>query len=338
MTRENLAYIQQKIGYSFKNFLLLQQAFIRRSYSQEHPEFENNEILEFIGDSELDSYIVRKLADEFGGIEDSQFTCKKNEGELTKLKSRYVDKNSLSHCIDTLGFGKYLIMGKNDIKNRAENSESVKEDLFEAIVGAVAVDSNFDKEKVGEVCSEMLGYLDFDDDYISLVSDWCKENGYAEPSYMSSPVRTVDGTYTCSVSATNRSTFDSIKGTGEGKTIEFAKMDAAENLYFEHCETADMLSAVGEPDAERAVSQLHELAQKGFFDEPKYSFEESHDEYGRPTWRCSCKIDDYDNYYWAIRSTKKKAMKKAAYLELLYVLGIENSDDYNDDDDFDLSD
>ena len=51
MNRENIDYVQSAIGYHFKNELLLVQAFIRKSYSQEHPEVQNNEFLELNEDS-----------------------------------------------------------------------------------------------------------------------------------------------------------------------------------------------------------------------------------------------------------------------------------------------
>ena len=82
MDKQDLEYIQKKINYQFRNLQLLQQAFIRRSYSKENTQWQDNEVLEFIGDSELDSYIVRKLYAEFGSISksDNQFYSKKKEG------------------------------------------------------------------------------------------------------------------------------------------------------------------------------------------------------------------------------------------------------------------
>lgn len=44
LNRENIDYVQSAIGYHFKNERLLVQAFIRKSYSQEHPEVQNNEV------------------------------------------------------------------------------------------------------------------------------------------------------------------------------------------------------------------------------------------------------------------------------------------------------
>lgn len=62
--QQNLNFIKKIIG--FENFPdnkenLLIQAFVRRSYSQEHPEWNHNQVLEFIGDSVLDAYFVRKM-------------------------------------------------------------------------------------------------------------------------------------------------------------------------------------------------------------------------------------------------------------------------------------
>ena len=324
MTNEELSYIQKKINYQFRNPQLLQQAFIRRSYSQENPQWQNNEVLEFIGDSELDSFIVRKLCGEFANIDNSdrQFYCKKNEGDLTKLKTQYVDKESLAHCIELLGFNKYLIMGKSDIKNNASESLSVKEDLFEAIVGAVAVDSNFNQDTVNTVCATMLGYIDFDDDYVELIKEWCKKHDYIEPQYNVNIWKTEDDLFTCTVYTHRLITYEQIRKEGKGKTKELAMMDAAESFYYDFCEIMDMRSAVGEPNEELSVSQLHELSQKGFFEEPEYSYEEEHDNDGCPVWKCSCNISGYDEYYWATASTKKEAKRNAAYSELLYVLDL----------------
>ena len=71
----------------------------------------------------------------------NEFSCECSEGELTKLKSRMVEKKKLSRRMDEMGFAKHLVMGNSDIKNNVLNEMSVKEDLFEAIVGAVALDS-----------------------------------------------------------------------------------------------------------------------------------------------------------------------------------------------------
>ena len=66
----NLESIQNTIGYEFNNTDILQQAFVRRSYSEEHGG-QNNEVLEFIGDKALDLAVIRIMMDEFGQIFES---------------------------------------------------------------------------------------------------------------------------------------------------------------------------------------------------------------------------------------------------------------------------
>ena len=65
MNNETLNFIQGQIGYVFKNSDLLQQAFVRRSYSRENGG-EDNEVLEFIGDKALDLIVVKLLAEKYG--------------------------------------------------------------------------------------------------------------------------------------------------------------------------------------------------------------------------------------------------------------------------------
>ena len=60
MTTNELNYIQNHIDYRFKNTDLLEQAFIRRSYSEENGGADN-ELLEFIGDKALDLVVVKSL-------------------------------------------------------------------------------------------------------------------------------------------------------------------------------------------------------------------------------------------------------------------------------------
>ena len=102
MEQNDLIFIQNQIGYEFKNLDLLQQAFVRRSYSQENGG-ENNEVLEFIGDKVLDLFVVKFLIEKYGCMlseyddydaeeEFDEFTSEKNESELTEVKKKLVQK------------------------------------------------------------------------------------------------------------------------------------------------------------------------------------------------------------------------------------------------------
>ena len=159
MDEKEIKFIQDQIGYTFKNQELLVQAFTRRSYSMENGG-QDNEVLEFIGDKALDFVVVKQLSEEFGHYskkyqnwekrgkteKTGTFISDLDEGELTEIKKQLVQKNTLADAIDNLGIAYYLIMGKGDVEKNIQDSLSVKEDLFEAILGAIALDSNWDIE------------------------------------------------------------------------------------------------------------------------------------------------------------------------------------------------
>lgn len=127
MEKKDLTFIQDQIGYNFQNTDLLQQAFIRRSYSKEYGG-EDNEVLEFIGDKVLDLIVVKLLTEKYGYFtsnyedfnldeESDEFSCSKNEAELTEFKKRLVQKQTLADRIDVMDLADYLIMGNGDVQN-----------------------------------------------------------------------------------------------------------------------------------------------------------------------------------------------------------------------------
>ena len=169
----NLEEVQRKIGYWFNNTDLLLQAFTRSSYSVQYGG-ENNEVLEFLGDKILDMYVTKAIADRFGFMksqseyydedEDNDEYCiiaHKNEGEFTELRKEIVNNKTLSKRIDKLDFAKFMYLGDSDIDNNVVNQEKVKADLFEAILGAIAVDCNWNQDELQHSVGLMLNIDDF---------------------------------------------------------------------------------------------------------------------------------------------------------------------------------
>lgn len=165
---EHLEEVQQKIDYSFGNIDLLLQAFTRSSYSTQYGG-ENNEVLEFIGDKVLDFYVVKTIAERFGFMKsqseyydkdnDNEEFCivaHKNESDFTEIKKEIVSNKTLAKRIDALGFAKYMYLGESDIENNVASQEKVKADLFEAILGAIAIDSDWDAEVLQKSTEYML--------------------------------------------------------------------------------------------------------------------------------------------------------------------------------------
>ena len=354
MNTNDLNYIQNHIDYRFKNPDLLEQAFTRRSYSGEYGGADN-EVLEFIGDKALDLMVVKFLSDKYGFFahddEDgtladypNYYMNKYDERELTEFKAQLVQKKTLAERIDCLGFAEYLIMNKSDEEGEVYNRASVKEDLFEAIIGAVVLDCNWDMSVVEHVVEYMLEpevELDNDDEatfnYVGALQDWALSKGgelplyHVEPynsawMYMggyikgnSRPLNSSTPTYQCKIK---------LPGIDEvfldfGYSQQEARMLAAKTTleYIEsHGLEFSIRDEIENPNYDDSIGQLETLARRGYFSIPEYSFEETHDEDGNPVWDCECSIEEIDEIMQGESSSKKDAKKQAAFEMLQYVL------------------
>jgi ribonuclease-3 len=171
--KEHIDDVQRKCSYYFKNTDLLLQAFTRKSYSAEFGG-ENNEVLEFLGDRVLDFYVTKVIAEIYGFFksqtdyynqeEDNDEYCIKahrNEQDFTELKKEIVSNANLARRIEELGFKTMMYLGQSDIDNKVWNQEKVKADLFEAILGAIAIDNDWDPDELQNVVEFMLQIDDF---------------------------------------------------------------------------------------------------------------------------------------------------------------------------------
>ena len=346
MDKQITEAIESAIDYDFNNKHLLQQAFIRRSYSEEEGG-ENNEVLEFIGDKALDIVVMKVLMKRFGHITKGQysefnakgiFKSKYDEGKLTEIKKDLVESKMLAKCIDNLGLSEYLIMGHGDIINNVQKQQSVKEDLFEAIVGAVTIDSDWDFDVIEDVVKMMIDFNAYfnnrenDIEYVAEIQKWSQKHYDELPNY--SFTETYDGyRSTLYLDGVNRNFY------GEGKSKSGARFIAAQEAY-EYLESQDMLFSledeIGEPDEDKAINQLQELYQKGYIPEPIYDiYENDEAESNEDYWCCDAYLDgmDQNDASCFVSSSKKQAKKEAAYDLLVRV--INNDVDYiNDYDDW----
>lgn len=357
MEKQDFDFIQARIGYNFSNPDLLQQAFVRKTYAMENGG-EHNEVLEFIGDKVLELVVLKKLINRFGfytsdcddySPEDwNEFCCGKDEGELTNLKVKLVQKKTLSNCIDRLELSDYLIMGKSDQKNNVNESKSVKEDLFEAILGAVALDSNWDFKDLESVVELMLNpdaYISEgeEENYVELIQEWSLRNYGCLPDYsfeesfrfqeeivsiLSNEIRAVP-TYRREQFPSKRYRCNLLlqdvdkKFVGYGYSQGEAHKTACEVAY-KYLEENDMLFTIRDeienPNKYEAINQLETLARRGYFPLPEYEYEQSYDSNGNPVWVCICSIDGCDRFSKSKSSSKKDAKKSAAFKMLKYVL------------------
>ena len=193
MKLKNIAQIENKLGYSFRDPALLTQAFTRTSFCNEKnyggkENYSSNEVLEFFGDSVLSTAIVtllmRKNTTRYAhGIRTSL-----TEGDFSNIRSKLSDKRNLSKRIAELGFQKFMLLGEGDEKLSINEEASVMEDLFESIIGAVYIDCGMDIETVISVVERMLDINEYANgeapiqSYKNALQEWCADKKHRLPT------------------------------------------------------------------------------------------------------------------------------------------------------------
>lgn len=138
--------IKEKTGYYIKNNSVLIQAFRRSSYAAENGG-KSNEIFEFIGDQVLSNYVVKIIAKRCGSYNMvGDYTFRIRENRFTTIKQDFISNENFARIIDEWGIIDCLLVGKSDEKNEVHKQTKIKADLFESIIGAIAVESNWDNE------------------------------------------------------------------------------------------------------------------------------------------------------------------------------------------------
>jgi ribonuclease III len=126
----DLMLLQSRLGHSFKNIALLQQALTHRSHGSLH-----NERLEFLGDSILNCVIASLLFD---------YYIKIDEGDLSRLRANLVKQEALYEIAQSLVLSQFLRLGEGELKSGGFHRPSILADTLEALFGAVFLDNGFD--------------------------------------------------------------------------------------------------------------------------------------------------------------------------------------------------
>ena len=134
-----LVDFQAQIDVSFNNITLLEQAFIHRSYLNEHPKLglEHNERLEFLGDAVLELVVTDFL----------YRTYPNPEGDLTNWRSALVKTESLASVAEKLNISPYFKLSRGESKGNARSHALISANAIEAIIGAIYLDQGYDAAK-----------------------------------------------------------------------------------------------------------------------------------------------------------------------------------------------
>ncbi len=118
------------VDYRFDDPQLLRSALTHRSVGSV-----NNERLEFLGDSVLNTVVAMRL---FALHPEAQ------EGDLSRMRARLVRGTTLSEVASSIGLGREIRLGEGELKSGGFRRASILADAFEALLGAIFIDGGYD--------------------------------------------------------------------------------------------------------------------------------------------------------------------------------------------------
>jgi ribonuclease-3 len=137
----NFEELEKSLNYFFKNPKLLEEALTHKSFTKEY----NNERLEFLGDAVLDLIVGEYLFETFP---------KTAEGNLSKLRASLVNERGFEKLAKLLNLGKFIRISTAEENNDGRNKPSILANGFEAVMGAIYLESGL--EKVREIVLKLL--------------------------------------------------------------------------------------------------------------------------------------------------------------------------------------
>jgi len=178
---KNLLDLEHKLNYYFNDRNLLKNALLHKSLGNEKKEYknQNNERLELLGDAVLDLIVAEYLYKNYKSA---------SEGTIAKLKAMIVSEPILAKISRQIGVGKFLMLSRGEVMSGGRNRESILADSFEAILGAVYIDSNLDEARVFAL-SHIKQYIDHIEenedilDFKSILQEYVQKEFRTVPTY-----------------------------------------------------------------------------------------------------------------------------------------------------------
>ncbi|MXS78847.1 ribonuclease III [Nitrosomonas sp. JL21] len=214
----------ERLGYIFKRSELLQEALTHRSHTGV-----NNERLEFLGDAILNCAIAGLVFRSFPDVP---------EGHLSRLRASFVNQRALSELALSLQMDKIIRLGEGELKSGGSHRSSILADAFEAILGAIYLDSDYTHAEivVKRLYLPLIEKVDLNGhgkDPKTLLQEFLQSQKLALPEYT---VVTTAGkahkqwfTVECLIPMFN------IRTIGEGTSRRGAEQEAAKLAYQEVC-------------------------------------------------------------------------------------------------------
>ena len=219
MEIKNLEELEKNIEYKFKNKELLENALTHTSYAYEH-RISSNEKLEFLGDSILEFVSSEYMYNKYSNLK---------EGQLTKVRATVVCEKSLYKVATRHNFGKFLNLGKSEIKSGGNKRPAILADSVEAVIAAIFIDGGLEpakkfiienlKEEI-EVATKHVG----EKDYKTVLQEELQKNGDVKIEY--TIIKETGPDHNKSFEA-QVALNEKVLATGKGKSKKEAEMQAA---------------------------------------------------------------------------------------------------------------
>ena len=220
--QEKFNQLEKLIGAAIGDKNIYVEALIHRSYLEENEQFSlSNERLEFLGDSVLNLIIGEYLFNKFPNEE---------EGFLTKVRAKLVNRNALSLVADNLNLGEFLIISSSVPKSITHNSKSMLSDALEALIGAIYLDrgietcKKFIQSKIIEPVLKNGEHL-IDENYKSQLLEYAQANKLSIPVYQ---IVSEEGPHHDKTFIAEVIIGEKVLGEGKGKSKKEAEQNAAQ--------------------------------------------------------------------------------------------------------------
>lgn len=163
----------QKLGHTFADEALLEQALTHRSAGRR-----NNERLEFLGDALLNLIVAEYIYEQYP---------RANEGEMTRARASLVNGTALAELAREAQIGEFLVLGPGELKTGGFRRDSILSDTFEALIAAIYLDAGWDRCRtlVRQLFSERVIAVDgkVSKDSKTLLQELLQANAMALPVY-----------------------------------------------------------------------------------------------------------------------------------------------------------
>lgn len=166
--------LARRLGYAFTDATLLTRALTHRSKGAD-----NNERLEFLGDSILSFVIADVLCDRFQYL---------TEGELTRVRASLVRQETLAQLARQIELGNCLVLGSGELKSGGFDRDSILSDAMEAVFGAVYKDGGLDpaRSAILRLYQPIIDTIDpaaISKDPKTRLQEWLQQQAQPTPAY-----------------------------------------------------------------------------------------------------------------------------------------------------------